>query len=79
MSCECVRACLCGRLFSDTHILKQCTLSSSCQKTTNEKGGLFKKKKKKVVVALIPYRFSVLNCTGYISMQISTNSSSVQG
>lgn len=30
-------------------------------------------------VALIPYQFSVLKYTGYISMQMSTNSSSVQG
>lgn len=57
--------------FLSTHILKQCTLSSSCQKTTNEKGGLFikkeKRKRKKVAVALIPYRLSVLNCTGTLA------------
>lgn len=58
-------------LFSDTHIVKQFTLSSSCQKTMNEERG--------GAVALMPYQFSVLYCTGYISMQISTNSSSAQG
>lgn len=64
-------------LLSNTQILKQCTFLVPAVKRPRMKKRVFFKKK--VAVALIPYLFSVLNCTGYIGMQISTNSSSVGG
>ena len=75
MCCKCMGVCVyvCGRVSalhpSDRQTETAHFPNSNSQKTSHEKRAAFEK----VTVALIPYLFRGLNCTGYINMQIPSN------